>query len=144
MKKIIVLSSFCFLTIIIVVLTQISNRKIMPDLSTCETPSKLRECPEKVGEVFLPRTYPARAIYVGFSNDGHHIDFLETLLDVVSGLDVKPVVNILIPRFESYEAYDHLKKYFNIERYNFINFIPTSSRDTVRDVQPDALSKASG
>ena len=131
MKKIISFSLFVVIVIVSLVYLQLLDSDPIPDLSACETPSKLRTCPEKLGRVFLPRTYPARAIYVGFSNDNVHVEFLDSLLKEVSELKIKPVVNILVPRIEDQDAYEHLKKYFDIEKFNFINLIPTSSKDTV-------------
>ncbi len=99
--------------------------------SLCELTTDIRQCPENLGSLFLPRTYSARAIYVGFSRDQIHVDFLYSLIDEVSKLDVAPKVNILIPSLEEYEAHKVLKKYFGKEDYSFINLIPTASKDAV-------------
>ena len=96
----------------------------------CENPTELRKCPDVNGSLILPRTYPARSIYVGFSNDKYHVDFLDHLIDLVSKLKTKPMVNILVPRVEDVEAYFLLQKYFN-DSYQLINIIPTSSNETV-------------
>lgn len=105
--------------------------KAITSMKRCETSLEDVSCPKNVGRVFLPRTYPARAIYVGFSNDEVHLKFLESLVETVSALKVKPKVNILIPRTADYEAYDSLRKYFDDNFYSFINLIPTTSKDTV-------------
>ena len=96
----------------------------------CENPTELRKCPDIKGEIILPRNYPARSIYVGFSNDKYHLDFLDQLISLVSQLETKPMLNILVPRLEDIEAYDQLKKYFD-DTYQLINLIPTSSNETV-------------
>lgn len=131
MVKIFSASIVAFLVIISVALLQQSTAESIPDLSACETASTLRTCPKDAKRLFLPRTYPARSIYVGFSSDKVHVEFLNTLLKEVSLLKIKPVVNVLVPRLEDYEAYLYLKKYFDTEKYNFLNLIPTSSKDTV-------------
>lgn len=99
--------------------------------SICEISSKGRQCPQDVEKVFLPRSFPANGIYVGFSNNKVHIEFLDSLVAQVLQLEEKPRINILIPRLEDYEAYDSLKKYFDNSEYDFVNFIPTSSNETV-------------
>lgn len=97
----------------------------------CETRLDNVSCPESLGRVFLPRTYPARAIFIGFSKDKVHLEFLDSVVKAVSKLQVKPKINILIPRTADYDAYETLKKYFDDSLYSFINLIPTSSIDTV-------------
>lgn len=102
-----------------------------PVVATCETPNVNRSCPKIEGEVFLPRTFPARAIYIGYSSDLIHEEFLDLVLAEVKNHKVKPTVNILIPRTESLDAYEKLSKYFNNKDYSFLNLIPTTADVTV-------------
>jgi hypothetical protein len=111
-----------------VLLIRTNNKAVV---NTCEITSGIRKCPENLGNLFLPRTFSARSIYVGYSKDQIHVEFLETLIDIVSKLEVVPKVNILIPHLQDYEAHQTLKKYFFSSTYSFINIIPTSSKDTV-------------
>lgn len=107
-----------------------SGKSQKPAHKLCENPTELRKCPEVPGKIILPRNYPARSIYVGFSNDKYHIEFLDQIIALVSQLETKPMLNILVPRLEDVEAYDKLQKYFD-DSYQLINIIPTSSDETV-------------
>jgi len=99
--------------------------------SLCEITKDIRKCPENLGSIFLPRTFSARAIYVGFNREQIHLDFLETLITEISKLEVAPKLNIFIPQGEEYDAHDILKKYFNQKAYSFINLIPVASKESV-------------
>ncbi|MBD64810.1 MAG: hypothetical protein CME62_06360 [Halobacteriovoraceae bacterium] len=102
-----------------------------PAHTLCETRSEMRSCPQKHGKIFLPRTYTARAIYLGYSEDEYHKEFLELIIQQVKQLETRPMVNILVPRTEDLFAYDHLVKYFAKKDYEFLNIIPTASNETI-------------
>lgn len=102
-----------------------------PISSLCEITTDIRQCPENLGSLFLPRTYSARAIYVGFNREQIHLDFLETLIKEITKLEIAPKLNILIPQLDEYDAHHILKKYFNQEIYSFINLIPVASKESI-------------
>lgn len=102
-----------------------------PIQSLCETTVDIRKCPKDLGRIFLPRTYSARAIYVGYSRDQIHLDFLDSLIQEISKLDSIPKLNILIPSVEESKAHETLHRYFNKAAFNFINLIPVASKEAV-------------
>jgi hypothetical protein len=100
-------------------------------VSLCENFNNLRACPEKAQTLILPRTFPASSIYIGFIPDSYHLDFLKKLIDIVKEHPQGPKLNVLIPRLDDTDAYDKLKSYFAKTNYEFLNFIPTSSDQTI-------------
>lgn len=108
---------------------QKENRKT-PKL-ICENRIEDRKCPQGLGKVFLPRSFPARAIYVGFADNEFHKNFLETLIQKAMVSKSKPRLNVLIPHNEDDLAYAFFSKNFDDPKYEFINFIPTAADDTV-------------
>ncbi len=102
-----------------------------PAHALCENKEEIRSCPKPDTKLFLPRTYPARSLYIGYSSDEVHTEFLKLIIDQVQSLEFKPMINILVPRTEDIEAHKALQKYFDHKNFDFINLIPTTSNETV-------------
>lgn len=128
-----IMKRFVILVFIILVTSCFKNKQLgdKPLHALCENPGEQRTCPKNREKIFLPRTFPARAIYVGYTEDDVHRQFLDQLIKVISELEVKPMINVMIPRFEEHAAYEQLKKYFSKFEFKFVNFIPTASNETV-------------
>tara|TARA_B100001971_G_scaffold84647_1_gene78188 strand:+ start:295673 stop:296971 length:1299 start_codon:yes stop_codon:yes gene_type:complete len=122
---------FYKLLILILFTACFKNVSKKPLHSLCENIKESRTCPKGTGELFLPRTYPARAIYIGYSSDEVHQNFLKEVIEKARSNEFTPMVNILIPRVDDDYAYNFFKTYFSNEAYHFINYIPTASDDTV-------------
>lgn len=89
------------------------------------------KCPLKDGKVVLPRTYRAESIYVGYTYDPAHFDFLKILIEKVKSIKNPPKVNILIPRTQVELAKGQLDFYLEQESYHFINLLPGPSDETL-------------
>jgi len=128
MKILLILSFLFFITLSLFKFLEADRGNV----SLCErNTSEVSSCPGDLGRLFLPRTFSARAIYAGFSSDNIQVEFLELLIAEISKIDIKPKLNVLISNFEKEDAYSVLKKYFDNPLYDFINIIPTNSKDTI-------------
>lgn len=100
--------------------------------SLCENQyASLRSCPKNVGKVFLPRTYGVKSIYVGYSDDTYHLDFLDLLLEKVETLESKPVVNILIGREDIQNARAYFQPPYTKKQYDYINYLTSPSNEVI-------------
>ena len=99
--------------------------------SHCENNNIQYRCPKMSGTTFVPKYFPAKSIFVGYSNDRVHLEFLNLLISEILKLKERPKLNILIPRLDEQAAFDTLNKFFDSNRYDFLNFIPTSADETV-------------
>ncbi len=64
-----------------------------PAHALCENKEEIRSCPKPDTKLFLPRTYPARSLYIGYSSDEVHTEFLKLIIDQVQSLEFKPMIN---------------------------------------------------
>ena len=101
------------------------------EYSHCESRKDTGACPSNLGKVLLPRSFPAKEIYIGFDMDSIHKKFLNLIIEEVKGHPDSPRLNILVPRINEGEALSSFKKFFDKEEYNFINILQTSSIDTI-------------
>lgn len=124
------MDKFCLVVALFFLCSCFDKKKSVDEKYRCDEAMITRKCPQVSSTLFLPRTYPAQAIYLGFSDDEVHKSFLDELILSVKNLKNRPKVNLLIPRVEDDKAYKYLQKYYE-NAFSFLNFIPTSSESTV-------------
>lgn len=126
---------FLVVFVCILVFSLFKNSQIHKDannIAYCENQSlELQKCPKNLGKIFLPRSYQARSIFIAYSNDLHHKNFLDLILKKVKKLNPVPVVNVLISRTEVPEARTYFQDKYLLENRKFLNYIPTPSDDTI-------------
>lgn len=91
----------------------------------------LRQCPAKSGKIFLPRTYTANSLYLGYSSDSNHFTFITQLLDALDKYENPPLINILVPRQEILAAHELFGELQKTKKYKNIQFHPSVSNETM-------------
>lgn len=103
-------------------------------------------CPENEGLVLLPPSYPPGLVFLGYSPQPVHIQFLRELIEKLVEDTSRPQIAILIPRYENAEVYRLFSKYLEPPYSDFVRFLPVPAEDALwtQDYFEVAISTISG
>jgi hypothetical protein len=88
-------------------------------------------CPKSKNLTILPAHYPPRTLFVGYSPEPSYLAFLSTLIER-NAKRARPLqIVVLIPRFDTEQAYEDLKFYIQRSQAQHLTFITTPSDETL-------------
>lgn len=107
---------------------------------------KVPVCPGSEGLVLLPPTFPPGLIFLGYSPQPSHVQFLRELIEKLVEDESRPQVAILVPRLENSEVYRLFNKFLEPPYADFVRFIPVPTDEAlwVQDYFEVAVSNSTG